>query len=135
MIRVNPKAGMAVGLAAAFIVWAVMYLGGARIESGLESGCRGLIEGADLEEVVAALGMQGYRPGCATETSNDPSAGMPCQRATVGSVADFPYLCEGSDCSLYWRVGDVACLVELDGELHVTASAFMSLGAGVTGTE
>jgi hypothetical protein len=133
--RPSPMAGIAVGLGAAVIVWAVVYLGGARVESQLERGCSDLIEGADLEELVAVLGLPGYRPGCSQESAAaGPGGGLPCQRATVGSVVDFPYLCEGSDCSLYWRVGEVACLVEMDPRtMTVTGSSFMTLAVGTDG--
>jgi len=130
----RPKAGIAVGLSAAFLVWAVMYLSTARVASDLERSCKGLVEGADLEELVRELGVQGYRPGCSEDSGSDLGGGMPCQRATLGSLSDFPYLCEGDDCSLYWRVGEVACLVEMDpGTMTVRTSEFMTLGAGAAG--
>lgn len=124
------------GLGAAFMVWAVMFLSTARVASDLERGCQGLIEGADLEEVVVELGIEGYRPGCSEESGADIGGGMPCQRATVGALSDFPYLCEGDDCSLYWRVGEVACLVEMDPRtMTMRTAAFMPLGAGATGVQ
>ena len=138
-LRPNPAIGIVVGLGAAFAVWAVLWLSGARVESTLERSCTGLIEGADLEEIVLELGTEGYRPGCdssapAAGEAPNPSAGLPCQTVTVGSVVDFPYLCEGSDCSLYWRAADVACLVELDpATLTLRSAAFMPLAAYVDG--
>lgn len=138
-VRPNPAIGIIVGLGAAFTVWAALWLSGARVESNLERGCTELIEGADLEEIVLELGTEAYRPGCdpgspAAGEAPNPSAGLPCQTATVGSVVDFPYLCEGSDCSMYWRVANVACLVELDPTtLTLRSAAFIPLAAYVDG--
>jgi len=145
--RPNPMLAMTAGLGAAFALWAVLWLGSARIESNLERGCTSLIDGADLEEIVATLGMEGYRAGCrepgaggegadAAGAAPDPRGGLPCQTKTVGSLVDFPYLCEGSDCSLYWRVNEVGCLVELDPKtLTLTGATFMPLGATLDGAQ
>ncbi|MCO4768708.1 MAG: hypothetical protein KDA24_01665 [Deltaproteobacteria bacterium] len=137
----SPAFGIVVGLAAAFAVWAVLWLSTARTDSQLERACKALIEGADLEEIVVELGREGYRPGCSLESSpegapRDPGGGLPCTTVTVGSLVDFPYLCEGADCSLYWRINDVACLVELDAAaLTLESAAFMTLGARAAGVE
>lgn len=142
MARPNPTYAITAGLGAAFALWAVLWLGSARIESNLERGCTSLIDGADLEEIVATLGMEGYRAGCripavgesSADGAADPRGGLPCQTKTVGSLVDFPYLCEGSDCSLYWRINEVGCLVELDPKtLTLTGATFMPLGAQLDG--
>lgn len=128
-MKPDPKLGIAVGLAAAFVFWAVLFVNGGVQSHGLETGCAALVAGDDVETIVATLGLTGYRPGC-DATGAGPSAGLPCVRAHFGTVLEFPYLCDGADCSLYWRLGDVACLVELDpASMTVTTAGFMAMGA------
>lgn len=126
----NPLYAISAGFLAAVLVVGVLNLGDARHEHALETGCNELPKGANLEEIVQALGLTGYRPGCAT--TDEPGTGLPCQRTTVGELTDFPYLCEGTDCSLYWRIGDGACLVELDPrDKTLLRAEYMALAQGI----
>lgn len=132
-MKPNPLLAICVGLAFAFVFWAVMFVAGGVESHGLETGCRTLQPGDDIETVMATLGLPGYRPGC-DATGAGTAAGLPCARADQGALKDFPYLCEGDDCSLYWRLLDVACLVEIDpATMRVTGTSFMTLGAGSEG--
>ena len=71
---------------------------------GLERACAEVIAGDSVADVFDILGLPGYQPGCTTE--------RPCVTADFGSHAAVPYVCDGEDCSLYWRAGDLGCLVE-----------------------
>ena len=71
---------------------------------GLEDACAEVMAGDSPTDVFERLGLDGYRPGCSDEA--------PCLRADFGDLKGVPYLCAGDDCSLYWRVADVGCLVE-----------------------
>lgn len=71
---------------------------------GLEQACAEILPGDDVGVVFDLLGRDGYRPGCSKE--------RPCERGDFGSHPDVPYLCDGVDCSLYWRVGALGCLVD-----------------------
>jgi len=70
----------------------------------LEKACGEVLPGDSPADVFARLGLGGYRSGC--------GEGAPCETATFGPHADVPYLCDGDDCSLYWREGPRGCLVE-----------------------
>jgi len=134
-MKPDPKLAMTVGLLAALVVWGVLFVAGGVESHALETGCAALVEGDDVETVVATLGITGYQPGCDAHGAG-PSAGLPCTRGDFGAIVAFPYLCEGDDCSLYWRIADVACLVELDPQsMRVTSAAFMSLGAAAESAE
>jgi len=128
-MKPTPLLAIGVGLGFAFVLWAVLFVSGGVESHALETGCGALVAGDDVETVVSTLGMTGYRPGC-DATGAGAAAGLPCTRGDFGSVTDFPYLCDGDDCSLYWRIADVACLVELDGAMRVTNANFMPLVAG-----
>ena len=120
-----------VGLGFAFVFWAVLFVNGGVESHALETSCGALMPGDDVETVVSTLGLTGYLPGC-DSTGAGAAAGLPCTRSDFGAHKDFPYLCVGDDCSLYWRIGDVACLVELDETMRVTGAVFMRLlGAAV----
>lgn len=129
------RAAIVVGLGAAFVWWAIIFVFGGVESHALETGCTALVEGDDVETVVATLGITGYQPGCDAHGAG-PSAGLPCTRGDFGAIVAFPYLCERDDCSLYWRIADVACLVELDPQsMRVTSAAFMPLGAAAESAE
>ncbi len=127
-MKPSPLLAIGVGLGFAFVFWAVLFVSGGVESHALETGCGALVPGDDIETVVSTLGLTGYLPGC-DATGAGAAAGLPCARGDFGEVRDFPFLCDGDDCSLYWRIADVACLVELDGAMRVTSAVFMPLGA------
>lgn len=133
-MKPDPKLAVIAGFAAAFLLYGVMFLGSGVDSHAIETGCRALVAGDDIETVVSTLGIRGYQPGC-DANGEGPSAGLPCTRRDFGAILQFPYLCEGDDCSLYWRLGEVACLVEIDpATMRVTSAAFMALGAAAEGS-
>ncbi len=134
-MKPNPLLAVVVGFALAFVFWAMLFLAGGVESRSLETGCAALLPGDDIETVVATLGLLGYQPGCDSDQAG-PASGLPCTRGEFGNLKDFPYLCEGEDCSLYWRLLDVACLVEIDAAtLRVTDARFLALGSRAEGVE
>jgi hypothetical protein len=70
----------------------------------LERACADILPGDSPGDVFDRLGLDGYRPGCTDET--------PCDHGDFGPYQEVPFLCDGDDCSLYWRVADLGCLVD-----------------------
>ncbi len=86
----------------------------------LEQACGEVLPGDTPADVFTRLGLDAYRSGC------EPGA---CSTASFGPHDDVPYRCEGDDCSLYWRAGDVGCLVEWRrGEPAVDGAELLRLG-------
>ena len=113
--------GVALVLATIVIAFAITREADDHVSTlALDDACGAILPGDAVEDVFARLGLDGYRPGCSTE--------RPCPRRNFGELLDVPYLCDGDDCSLYWRTGDVGCLVDWPGGSEgVTGATLLAL--------
>jgi len=93
-------------------VWTLSAEG--RLEGSLEGRCDRIGAGDGVRTVFERMGTDGYRPGCGHRT--------PCETLDLGEVGVFDWLCDPDDCSLLWRAGDVACLIDLDPTSHVVTT-------------
>ena len=105
ILRSHRAAGIVLAITTLVIAVQVCGRSNDHVETlGLEAACEALLPGDPPSRVFEVLGLDGYRPGCTSET--------PCDQADFGPHPGVRYACAGTDCSLYWRVGEAACLVD-----------------------